>query len=552
MSKEEKRFAWAIPVCFIILYILPLGVRPLWIPDEVRYAEIPREMLASGNWIVPHLDGLRYFEKPVFGYWLNALSLWTFGENAFASRLPSALAAGLTALLLFLLTLRFTKRLLAAAFCAALFLTSFEVFVIGVFNVLDSLFALSITASLVAFFFGIQSNGKSQRYYLALFGFACGMGFLIKGFLAFALPVLVIVPFMIWENRWKELFSCCWLPLGTALLTVLPWSLAVYLQAPDYWHYFFWVEHIKRFSAENAPHLKPFWFYIPMLMIGAFPWSVFAPQAILSLWRSRINTPLMRFALCWLLFPFLFLSFSKGKLGTYILPCFAPLAILISLGLWQQFNQPVGKCAKWGERVIITLLALFATALLCIQLFDFGVKVYADPGESWKYLVVALSVGVWIGLTRSAMSCAAPLQRVVRYSAAPLAFMLSMHFTLPKQVEDNKAPASFLQSVATMISPQTLIVSDSNMSHAVAWQYKRNDVFLISSGELEYGLTYPDAQQRFLDKEKFKQFLAQYQWKRPIAIFYRDREFSYNALLPANVQSFRYGKCGMLFLKGPQ
>ena len=83
-----------------------------------------------------------------------------------------------------------------------------------------------------------------------------------------------------------------------------------------------------------------------------------------------------------------------------------------------------------------------------------------------------------------------------------------------------------------------------------AWQYKRSDMFLISSGELEYGLTYPDAQQRFLDKEKFKRFLAQFQSKRPIAIFYRDREFSYNALLPASVQSFRYGKYGMAVFKG--
>ena len=87
---------------------------------------------------------------------------------------------------------------------------------------------------------------------MALFGFACGIGFLTKGFLAFALPLLVIVPFMIWENRWKELFSCCWLPLGAALLTVMPWSLAGYLQAPDYWHYFFWVEHIKRFWQKCA------------------------------------------------------------------------------------------------------------------------------------------------------------------------------------------------------------------------------------------------------------------------------------------------------------
>ena len=216
----------------------------------------------------------------------------------------------------------------------------------------------------------------------------------------------------------------------------MPWSLAVYLQAPDYWHYFFWVEHIKRFSAENAPHLKPFWFYIPMLIAGAFPWSVLCSTSDTQFMAFKnqypVNAIRTMLALCSLSSSY---RFPKANSAHIFSPCFAPLAILIGLGLWQQFNQPVGKCAKWGERVIITLLALFAAALLCIQLFDFGVKVYADPGESWKYLVVVASVGVWIGLTRSAMSCADPLQRVIRYSAAPLAFMLSMHFAPAKTVK---------------------------------------------------------------------------------------------------------------------
>ncbi len=96
---------------FLFLYILPLGVRPIIIPDESRYAEIPREMIASGDWIVPRLNGLRYFEKPVMGYWLNALSIKLFGENAFAVRFPSASATGLSAFLIFLLIRRFSGEI---------------------------------------------------------------------------------------------------------------------------------------------------------------------------------------------------------------------------------------------------------------------------------------------------------------------------------------------------------------------------------------------------------------------------------------------------------
>ena len=82
---------------YLLLYILPLGVRPLFLPDETRYFEIPREMIATGDWVVPRLDGLRYFEKPVMGYWVNAVSMLAFGENAFAARFPCALSVGLSA-----------------------------------------------------------------------------------------------------------------------------------------------------------------------------------------------------------------------------------------------------------------------------------------------------------------------------------------------------------------------------------------------------------------------------------------------------------------------
>ena len=93
-NKFMKKYYIAIIGIFLLLYILPLGIRPIIIPDESRYAEIPREMIASGDWIVPTLNGLKYFEKPVLGYWLNAVSIKLFGENAFAVRFPSAAATG--------------------------------------------------------------------------------------------------------------------------------------------------------------------------------------------------------------------------------------------------------------------------------------------------------------------------------------------------------------------------------------------------------------------------------------------------------------------------
>ena len=102
-----KKISFAVLAVFLLLYILPLGKRVMFAPDEFRYAEISREMIASGDWLTPHLDGLRYFEKPVMGYWLNAVSIKLFGENAFAIRFPAAMATALAGLMLFFLVKSF-------------------------------------------------------------------------------------------------------------------------------------------------------------------------------------------------------------------------------------------------------------------------------------------------------------------------------------------------------------------------------------------------------------------------------------------------------------
>jgi 4-amino-4-deoxy-L-arabinose transferase len=138
-ERDMKRSVLCVFALFLFLYIASLGFRPIMIPDEARYAEIPREMIASGDWIVPRLNGLPYFEKPVLGYWLNALSILLFGENAFAIRFPSALAAGLTALLLFLMVRRSAGGHRLAILAALVFLTCLEVFAVGTMNTTSEL-----------------------------------------------------------------------------------------------------------------------------------------------------------------------------------------------------------------------------------------------------------------------------------------------------------------------------------------------------------------------------------------------------------------------------
>src|SRR5258705_2707091 len=147
----------------VACYLAGIAVRPLVAPDEFRYAEVPREMLASGDWIVPRLDGVLYFEKPPLGYWLTAMSMRAFGEHAAAVRLPFALSTLLTATIVIALARRYGSRAAAAQLAALGFLTSAEVMILGTTAVLDALFSLGVTAALAALFVASEHRPGAAR-----------------------------------------------------------------------------------------------------------------------------------------------------------------------------------------------------------------------------------------------------------------------------------------------------------------------------------------------------------------------------------------------------
>src|SRR5262249_6495090 len=149
--------------------------------------EIPREMIQSGDWVVPRLNGLRYFEKPVLGYWVVAGSMKLIGQNEFAARLPAALSVGLSAIVVGLLARRFASAT-TADLAPAVFLRSFGVYPAGNFNWLDGPFSALMTATFATSFAALHETGRFRKtIILAAAGGFCGLAFLVKGFAAFAL-----------------------------------------------------------------------------------------------------------------------------------------------------------------------------------------------------------------------------------------------------------------------------------------------------------------------------------------------------------------------------
>lgn len=515
-------------VLFALLYVAPLGMRPLTLPDETRYAEVPREMLADGDWVVPHLCGVRYFEKPPMGYWLTAVSMAVLGENRFAVRLPSALATGISALFLALLIRRATGARAPALWAAFIFLTTPFVFALGVVNVLDAPFTACVTGTIVCAFLGLRESGGARKSaWLAAAGVSAGCGFMVKGFLAFALPAVVIGPFLLAERRWRDLLTLPWIPLAAAAVVVLPWAMAVHVREPDYWRYFIMVEHVQRFlSPVRGQHPEPFWFLLPYLVGGPLVWTFLAPALIRRLpgaWAE--NKSLLILTLSWLLVPFLFFSASSGKLPTYILPCFAPLAALLGISAWRMTAVPADRLYRAGCLVSTVVAAGGLLFLASTPLLPASARIFG-PGETAKSVITIAVLAAWFTTSVLALFQNDVRRGLFCAGMAVVPAMLAMHFVLPERSLRGKAPERALSAAAPWISPETVFFADGHTAPAICWQFKTVKVQLFDAGELAYGLSYPDQKQRFVSPDKVATTLADRRRQGDSAVVLKERSGS--------------------------
>ncbi|MFE8101908.1 lipid IV(A) 4-amino-4-deoxy-L-arabinosyltransferase [Brenneria goodwinii] len=533
----------------ILYYLIPLEFRDLWQPDETRYAEISREMLQNGNWVTPHFFGLRYFEKPAAGYWFNTVGQWLFGHNNFAVRIGSVFSTLLSALLVYWLGRRIYADRALALTASVIFLTALLVYGVGTYSVLDPMLSLWLAAAMCSYWLAAGAVGVKQRVagYLLL-GLACGMGFMTKGFLALAVPVLAIVPWAIWQRRFRELLVYGPLAVLSAALLSAPWALAVHQQQPDFWRYFFWVEHIQRFAESDAQHKAPFWYYLPVLLVGALPWLALLPGALYQGWRQRADAPGGLYLLCWAIVAFLFFSIAKGKLPTYILPCFAPLAILMARHGRTLAGQ-AGNTLKLNAWINV-LFGCAGMAALLLVLAPWGVGGHALYRQH-EMIPLALAVASFAGWALAgALSLKPQRGRWLAAALCPLALALCVGAAIPQSVRNSKQPQTFVRSIADPLADSRYILSDnSGVASAIAWTFQRSDMlFYDKQGELQYGLSYPDAQSRYITNADFRRWLAAHRKQGAVSLVLRlDRGEPAPADLPPADLIYRADQ--MLFLQ---
>ena len=327
-----------------VLFGFMLGERALWSPDEGRYSEVAREMVVTGDYITPRLNGVKFFEKPPLFYWLQSASIKAFGLNEWSLRFWPATFALLGCLAVYMGSRKLFGRrtgLLAATVLA----TSGLYYAMSRVVDLDMGLSALMTCALISFLLGTREPAGIRRRCAmwSFFSFAA-LAVLEKGLIGIVIPGLVIGTWILLFGEWRIL-KTIYLPSGIALFLTIaaPWHILVSRTNPEFFDFYFIREHFQRFLYKNGPFDQP-WTFVPVLLIGLFPWTVFLYQAmrysLASSWRPRHGHKEAVFLIVWAGWVFLFFSFSSSKVITYILPMFAPLSILIGRYLSAAWNHP--------------------------------------------------------------------------------------------------------------------------------------------------------------------------------------------------------------------
>ncbi len=501
--------AWILVAGAVLLALFAwrLGSIPLLEPDEGRYAEIPREMLAAGDYVTPRLDGVLYFEKPALYYWLTAASIRVFGLNEIACRLPSTLL-GLGGLLLAAALARSLAGR-GSELPAAFMLGSSPVyFALSRVNSIDMTVSFFIGATLTCFWFAAESPPGGRRLW-SWYGcfLAAALAVLSKGLIGVVIPGMVVFLYLAATRGWRLLRQVPWLG-GLTLFTAVavPWHVLVAQRNPSFLWFYFVHEHFLRYATNVADRQEPWWFLLAVLALGALPWTgllaALAAPSVRKALEPRAHRGLL-FLVLWAGFVLVFFSISKSKLVPYVLPSFLPLSVLAAMAWREATVRALGPAGRGVLGLAAALLATLFGAVLWMASgggaqWTEGQELPAAVGFAAAAGALAASVamfGAWRGRLRIWLSAAA---------AAALSLLLCLLLTAPLAGErrSGKAMAEYLAAHA---APQDRVISFAAYPQTLPVYLGRTIDVTEFIGELEFGIGQLSAAERaarFLSAEQ--------------------------------------------------
>ncbi|MFY9327572.1 MAG: glycosyltransferase family 39 protein [Georgfuchsia sp.] len=507
----SNRAVWLIWIALFAVWFGTLDYRKLIRPDEGRYAEIPREMVASGDWLTPRLNNIKYFEKPPLQYWATAASYELFGQEEWTARLWT----GLTGFLSILLAAWSGRRLWgtrAGNLAAAILASTLLFVVLGHVNTLDMGLSFFLQVAWTAFLFAQQGDPASSRRWMWLLWAALALAVLSKGLVALVLCGATLVVYSLLNrdiSPWKKLAPFSGLAIFFAITA--PWFIAVSIVNPEFPHFFFIHEHLDRFLTKIHHRDEPFWYFFAVFAAGALPWSFLMLHALCKSWQrdSGVEFQPQRFLALWAVVTFVFFSFSSSKLPPYILPILPALALLGGRHLADLSSRSL--LLHFG---ILAIIISIGIVLLPQTIKGHNVENTAAMLEAYSHwLFVGLSVMLVAALAAMALTMKRRSVAALAVIAAGGSFVSFAALLGHESFSLSMSTAHVAAEVRPLITPNVPFYSVERYEQALPFYINRTVTVVAEAGELAFGLqqepnkwipTLTEFKQRWLaDKDAF-------------------------------------------------
>lgn len=485
----SRKSMLALAAILAFSWFVTLDYRDLIRPDEGRYAEIAREMLVTGDWMTPRLNGFKYFEKPALQYWATAAAFSAFGVHEWTARLWAALT-GLTGIFM----VGFTGARLygrAAGLYAAAISASCVLYVfVGHLNTLDMGLSFFLCMSVCAFVIAQQDaqSDRGRRAWMLLAWASAALAVLSKGLIGILLPGGALLLYILLQRDWGRLRQLHLLS-GAALFIAIsaPWFILVSLANAEFFRFFFIHEHFERFLTKTHGRYQPAWYFIPILLGSMVPWTLTMIPALARSWRAEATRfQPARFLLIWCAFTFAFFSASGSKLPPYILPMIPALALLMG-----RYLSTAG-----GRALIWQVLPIGALGIAIMLWAPYGAQQGSDelPAELLRLYMP------WLIATGGALLSGAALfvwleSRVLRPAAVTALAGCSLAATLIALCGHNTLSPTYstyqiVQKISTQLRPDTPFYTVNTFDHTLPFYLGRPVTMVIYKDELDVPISW--------------------------------------------------------------
>jgi 4-amino-4-deoxy-L-arabinose transferase-like glycosyltransferase len=481
---------WAVVLTLLGAWFLTLDMRHLLRSDEGRYAEIAREMFASGDWVTIRYNDLKYFEKPPFHLWMTAAVYSLFGVGDWQARLwvacSGAIGIGMTALA--------AQRWWGprAGLLAGLALLAAPTWNIGShFNALDMGVSGALAGVLCCLLIAQhpQTSAPSQSRWMWAAWASMAVAVLTKGLIGIVLPGLALVAYTLAARDWA-LWQRLRLVTGSLLFLLItaPWFVLVSQRNPEFVQFFFIHEHWQRYTSTVHSRSAPAWYFVPQLLAGFLPWLGLTPRIVKAVrLESRGGFRPQLFCAAWATAIFVFFSASGSKLPGYVLPMFPALALLAAAAL-ANLDQKA-----WGRQVLGGML-LAGAALLASTWIGQGDGHGAGQADVRRYghwisagcalALVGLGAAWWLNKRRGGDGT--PLPSITAYALA--VFSATTLGLLGHQTMGRPASgADLVPAIQQVLTPEMTLYSVRLLDHTLPFYLRRTTVMVEEPDELEFG-----------------------------------------------------------------